>query len=668
MKWGEFMAKKRYNIGLVVANIEDDFSNSICKGAIQAAEELNDNLFIIPAKYLDYCSFEDPLMRYEYQYNTLINYAQAASLDVILLCMSSIGFPATKERCQEVLDSFKGYPIILIASDDDGYSCVRYNNMNALSEGISHLITVEGRKKIGMITSPITNSDSRERLDAYKQTLIQHGLPIVDSAIGEAVNAFDGTQDVEPFLDANPDLDAIVCGNDSIAQAIYESLSKRRITIGEQISVISFDDIEEAKYMDPPLATVRANAEELGFRSVLQGHRKLLDGTIHTPETYYVDTKFIYRDSIGTKSAYKVITQKQADEQDRLFGKVRLSDANTDLIKMNHNMNILSRNMLTLDDSGEQNYTQILECLTIANLKSCFLFTLKKPLPYNFGETWKKPESLYLRAYLENEKAIAPPKTAQLIKTDNIYSHRFMPDERKTYVMIDLYARELQYGFMLCDIEYDNFHYVEFLCYQISIAIKLMHMFDMRRSLLAEQDILVRRLQKENLQLDAISGKDELSGILNRRGFYKKIGDFIEKEKADDKQIIFTYADLNYLKQINDYYGHNEGDFAIQACAAAFEAVFPNCIAGRIGGDEFAVLSVCDNTITHDSLRKAMNKRLEEVSVNANKPYVITVSLGIWSPEHSNDFQLETAIEMADALLYEEKKRKPPFGEAYKQL
>ena len=660
------MATKRYNIGLVVANIEDDFSNSICKGAIQAAEELNDNLFIIPAKYLDYCSLDDPLMRYEYQYNTLITYARAASLDVILLCLSSIGFTTTKERCDEILNSFKGYPVILIASDDENYSCVRYNNKNALSEGISHLITVEGRKNIGMVIGPLSNSDSRERLEAYKQTLTQHGLPIVDSAIRETIGDFDCLPEVAPFLDNNPDLDAIVCGNDSIAQAIYIELNKRRISVGDQISVISFDDIEESKYMDPPLATVRASAEELGLRSVLQGHRKLLDGTINTPETYYVDTKFIYRDSIGTKSAYKVISQKQADEQDRLFGKVRLTEANADLIRMNHHMNILSRNMLTLDDSGEQNYPQILECLTIANLKSCFLFTLKKPIPFNYGETWKKPESLYLRAYLENEKAIAPPKTAQLIKTDNIYNHRFMPDERKTYVMINLYARELQYGFMLCDIEYSNFHYVEFLCYQISIAIKLMHMFDMRRSLLAEQDILLRRLQKENLQLDAISAKDELSGILNRRGFYKKIGDFIEKEKSDNKQIIFAYADLNYLKQINDCYGHNEGDFAIRACGTAFEAVFPNCIAGRIGGDEFAVLSVCDKNVSHESLRQAMNKRLKEVSVKADKPYVITVSLGIWSPEHSNDFQLETAIEMADALLYEEKKRKPPFGEAYK--
>lgn len=134
------MAKKRYNIGLIVGNVEDDFSNSICEGAIRAAEQLDDNLFILPVKYIDYYVKEDSLQRYEYQYNTLLSYAQVASLDIILLCLSTIGSTTTKERCLEILASFDGYPLILIATDEEGYSCVRYNNKNGLSDGIRHLI------------------------------------------------------------------------------------------------------------------------------------------------------------------------------------------------------------------------------------------------------------------------------------------------------------------------------------------------------------------------------------------------------------------------------------------------------------------------------------------------------------------------------------------------
>ena len=236
-----------------------------------------------------------------------------------------------------------------------------------------------------------------------------------------------------------------------------------------------------------------------------------------------------------------------------------------------------------------------------------------------------------------------------------------MPDTRKTYVMIDLYSRELQYGFTLCDIGFDNFHYVEFLCYQLSIAIKLMNMFDIRRTLLAEKDDLVLRLQKENLQLDAISGKDELTGILNRRGFYKKATDFIEHAEKTHLKILFAYADLNYLKQINDIYGHGEGDFAIYSCAHALESVFPNSLAGRIGGDEFAVLASFETLPDTKMLQASLNRYLADVAAKEKKPYAITVSAGLFSPGADGHFSLEEAIEQADALLYEEKKKKPPF-------
>ena len=97
---------------------------------------------------------------------------------------------------------------------------------------------------------------------------------------------------------------------------------------------------------------------------------------------------------------------------------------------------------------------------------------------------------------------------------------------------------------------------MEYLCYQVSIAIKFIYMFAKQHTLLLEKDEMLQRLQKENLQLDSISGKDELTGILNRRGFYKKADAFIESAAETGQSVVFAYADLNYLKQINDIHGH----------------------------------------------------------------------------------------------------------------
>lgn len=655
------MEKKRYNIGLVVGNVEDDFSNAVCKGAIQAAEELDDNLFIIPVKYLDYYMSDEPLQAYEYQYNTLLSYAQVSSLDIVLLCLSTIGTTTTRERCLEVLSQFRDIPTILIASHEEGFSCILYANDSGLSEGIRHLITVENRKCIGMISGVLSNQDAEERLATYRKLIEEYHLPNGDSLVKYSDFKSRCANAVEEMLAENPTLDAIVCCNDSMAKTVYEVLDAHGIAIGEEISVIGFDDIEQAKLLTPPLATVRADASELGFRAVLQGHRKLKSDTTFEPETYYVDTKFIYRESIGVHSEKRLLMQKQQDEQNHLFEKAQLSEANRRLINMNHSMNILSRDMLMLEDEQEQSYLRILHCLTDAQIRNCYLFTLNVPIASYPLKPWKQPDSVYLRAYLKDGIPCVLARTKQKIHTQDIYRNGFLPDTRNTYLMIDLYSREMQYGFLLCDMEFENYHYSEFLCYQVSIALKLMHMFEDKRALLMEKDDLLRRLQKENLMLDSISGKDELTGILNRRGFYKKARPFIDEAAQAHKPVLFAYADLNYLKQINDRYGHAEGDFALSVSAHALETVFRGGIVGRIGGDEFAALAVGTESLQEDDIRAALDELLLQVSKEAGKPYPVRLSIGIWTPPDNRHFELNEAIEMADALLYEAKKNKPPF-------
>lgn len=654
------MAGKRYNIGLVTGNVEDDFPNRICEGAIQAAAELDDNLFIVPVKYFDRYDFTDPLQKYEYQYNTLISYAQVHSLDIVLLCLGNIS-AIHEARSTEIMNGFGDIPIILIASELDGYSSVCYSNEAGLAEGIEALITRENRERIGIITGYTTNKDSYERLDAYKKVLQAHNLPIDESLI--CCTYFDDKcrADAADFIDRNPDLDAIVCGNDSIAAVVYDLLQKRGILVGKDISVIGFDDIPGSKYLTPPLATVKASAYDLGSRAVMQAHRKLLTGTMDQVEQFHVSTKFLYRSSLGSGCEEEIKLQNLLDEQDKLIENVQQAENSRKLIMTNHNMNIFSRDMLMLADDSDDSYLCIMNSLTEAGIKNSYLFILKEPVSFHPGDTWTQPNQIYLRTCLNDGRAFIPRKTAQLINIQNIYNHPHMSDTRNTYVMIDLYSRDLQYGFLLCDISYDNLHYLEYLCYQVSIAIKFINMFAQQHTLLMEKDEMLQRLQKENLQLDSISGKDELTGILNRRGFYKKADAFIESAAETGQSVVFAYADLNYLKQINDIHGHAEGDFALTSCATVLEDVFPGSLTGRIGGDEFAVLALRQNISTEADLKKQTNQKLAECAEKAGKTYSITLSVGIYMQPANSRFLLKDAIEAADALLYEEKKKKPPF-------
>ncbi len=654
--------RKRYNIGLVTGNVEDDFPNSVCKGAMQAAEELNDNLFIIPVKYFDNYDFKDPAQAYEYQYNTLLGYAQSHSLDMVLVSLGNIASVPNSgiDLAQRILGGFDSIPTLLICSENEGYSSICYANYSGLVDGIEHLITHENRRRIGMVTGFTVNKDSKERLETYKKVLSAYDIPYDESRV--LFSYFDAKcrDDFEEFWNKNSDLDAIVCGNDAIAGAVYEVLQARGVQIGTEVSVIGFDDIEAAKYMNPPLATVHADATELGYRALLQGHRKLLSNTFHETENLYVDTKFIFRESIGPNASTKMLLQKQIDEQDKLIEKIQQAERSQLLIRTNHNMNCFSRDMLLLADESDESFLRIMQSMTQAHIQNCFLFTLKEPVPFHYKDDWVNPQQVYLRACLNNSRAFIPRKSTQAMRVDDLYRHPYMPDQRRSYVMIDLYSREMQYGFLLCDIPHENLHYAEFLCYQVSSAIKLMNLFAYQHQLLSEQDEMLQRLQRENLMLDSISGKDELTGILNRRGFYKKADSFIEHAKEEERKLLFAYADLNYLKQINDLYGHTEGDQALIACANALENVFPGSLTGRIGGDEFAVLALVNEGNSETNIRNSIDKELMTWCQNHQKPYRLTLSIGMYKQSSSN-FLLPDAIEKADNLLYEEKLKKPPF-------
>lgn len=84
---------------------------------------------------------------------------------------------------------------------------------------------------------------------------------------------------------------------------------------------------------------------------------------------------------------------------------------------------------------------------------------------------------------------------------------------------------------------------------------------------------------------------DKLSGLLNRRGFEAKAGSALRRYLDEDRPVALMIADRDRFKQINDSYGHAVGDAIIAAFGAHVRAIGPaEMIAGRIGGEEFALL------------------------------------------------------------------------------
>lgn len=115
---------------------------------------------------------------------------------------------------------------------------------------------------------------------------------------------------------------------------------------------------------------------------------------------------------------------------------------------------------------------------------------------------------------------------------------------------------------------------------------------------------------------------------------------------------------MNNLKIINDRYGHDEGDFSIQTISSTLKNLFPDGIIGRIGGDEFALLTEYSGEDTEE-LKNRLYHAFRVFNAKSDKAYNVMVSVGFYVIERESEIELADALAFADEKLYIEKQNRP---------
>jgi diguanylate cyclase (GGDEF)-like protein len=175
----------------------------------------------------------------------------------------------------------------------------------------------------------------------------------------------------------------------------------------------------------------------------------------------------------------------------------------------------------------------------------------------------------------------------------------------------------------------------------------------------------LKDLKKLNAKLHYLSYKDELTGLYNRRGFFTVGEKYFNMAKRKNTEMLVVFCDLNRFKDINDSYGHKEGDEALKQTAMILKTAFRNYdIVSRFGGDEFVLL--LDNTTASDfqSLKKRLDTALAAYNDSSGKKYRISISYGFSSFKYDRNPALtfDDLLDEADKMLYAEKRKKPEFA------
>lgn len=165
-----------------------------------------------------------------------------------------------------------------------------------------------------------------------------------------------------------------------------------------------------------------------------------------------------------------------------------------------------------------------------------------------------------------------------------------------------------------------------------------------------------RTLKKELEALRSLAFIDELTGVLNRRGFEYFLGEKKRETERFRKTFGILFIDIDDFKQINDTYGHKIGDKVLKMVAEVLKSNLRiNDIVARYGGDEFVVISEITD---EDELRGLANKIkiLINNSFIEDNSKIVKVSVSIGG-SISKEGNLERVLEEADRLMYVSKSK-----------
>jgi diguanylate cyclase (GGDEF)-like protein len=158
------------------------------------------------------------------------------------------------------------------------------------------------------------------------------------------------------------------------------------------------------------------------------------------------------------------------------------------------------------------------------------------------------------------------------------------------------------------------------------------------------------------VELRAKSLSDELTGLYNRRGFFFLIQQQLKIADRTKRGFVLVFADLDNMKQINDTFGHREGDRALIEAANLLTGAFRGAdIVARIGGDEFAVVAIEAGKDAADTLAARLQEQIDARNRRGDLRFTLSLSVGMSRYDPDCPCSIDELIARADALMYEQK-------------
>ena len=233
---------------------------------------------------------------------------------------------------------------------------------------------------------------------------------------------------------------------------------------------------------------------------------------------------------------------------------------------------------------------------------------------------------------------------------EKLFADRAFEDVTGIFLLNPIFMGDANYGYMLCRISHNKF--ADYNVYLKIIINSIAQAYEYTSKIREN-----RTMERESTDLALQSRMDELTGVLNRRGFIEQGQTALDILQETDTSGAIFFADMDGLKKINDTYGHEMGDKAIMLQAIVLKTVFRSSdVIGRLSGDEFGIVALGMKMNYVDNIRLKIQMLCKKVSIENQLPFTLSISLGAVDLQKSSI--LKQLLAEADKELYKEKKKK----------
>lgn len=262
----------RKTIGVVVTDLANPFFNDLVSEIEEQAINAGYTLLLL-------LSDEDPERE-----QVAVQTALRAGVDGI------IGVPVQGRANPWTAVVKAGIPLVLVARELPGFDVDFYSNDNEAGRRMTTEVLIErGARDIVLLEEDLRISTVTHRIDGFRAALDAHGIPYDSRRMAVVPSrrtlrgaslwrGEDAYRVVSDLLDSGRVPDAFVVGNDYFALGLYSALRERGLRVPDDVLVTGWGDYPFARFMDPPLTTLRLPSMEVAKRATTR-LLTLLDGT-----------------------------------------------------------------------------------------------------------------------------------------------------------------------------------------------------------------------------------------------------------------------------------------------------------------------------------------------------------------------------------------------------